>query len=234
MINSDGALQEWGWPGLKDNYIHRHLSQLLPVWPYREITPESTPELFRAASVVLAKKDGYHETAGHGILHGALIAAGLKNGASVNKRLLQLTKDDYYYVSLCSSHNDRHGVFCTDTCNTVPAIMMEMLVSSDPAIVGISSGASRGVSAGEYFRMRKKLEGAGWDGEEFEMGHGSKTVDAVIQSDINQNIRLIERTGILKVKSNAPVSTSLMGSIARVIELKAGESVSIHLDLEKN
>jgi len=56
LINSDGALQEWGWPGLKDNYIHRHLSHMLPVWPFREISPEATPELFNAAAVVLAKK----------------------------------------------------------------------------------------------------------------------------------------------------------------------------------
>ena len=29
LINSDGALQEWSWPGLKDNYQHRHSSQLM-------------------------------------------------------------------------------------------------------------------------------------------------------------------------------------------------------------
>jgi hypothetical protein len=27
-INSDGALREWLWPGLEDNYAHRHVSHL--------------------------------------------------------------------------------------------------------------------------------------------------------------------------------------------------------------
>ena len=150
LINSDGALQEWAWPGLEDNYIHRHMSHLLPVWPYREITPEETPALFKAASAVLARKDAYHETAGHGILHGALIAAGLKNPQSVNKRLLQLTREDYYYNSLSSSHYNNHGTFCTDTCNAVPAIMMEMLISSSPGILELS-GVAASIDPGRHF-----------------------------------------------------------------------------------
>jgi hypothetical protein len=226
LINADGALQEWGWPGIKDNYIHRHMSQLLPVWPYREITLEKTPALFNAAAVVLAKKDSYRETAGHGMLHGALIAAALNNAASVNKRLLQLTKDDYYYASLCSSHYDKHGTFCTDTCNTVPAIMMEMLVSSSPGVLellpALPPTLAHGSISGVKGRNRVTVENMDWDME-------NKLVKCTIKSDIDQNLTLIERSGIESLSSDAAVNESPLGPIAKIIILKAGINTSISL-----
>lgn len=44
LVNNDGALAEWAWPDLmnKNNYQHRHSSGLMPVWPYKEVTPEKT------------------------------------------------------------------------------------------------------------------------------------------------------------------------------------------------
>ena len=228
LINADGALQEWNWPGVKDNYIHRHMSHLLPVWPYREITPEKTPDLFNAAALVLAKKDGYHEVAGHGILHGALIAAGLNNAESVNKRLLQLTKEDYYYVSLCSSHNNKHETFCTDTCNTVPAIMMEMLISSSPGklelLPALPSTLTRGSISGVKGRNRITIQALSWDMD-------NKSVNCTLKSDINQEILLIERSGIESVKSETVVRDSSLGGIARNLQLKAGVSTRVSLKI---
>jgi alpha-L-fucosidase 2 len=228
LINSDGALQEWGWPGLKDNYKHRHLSQMLPVWPYREITPETTPDLFNAAAAVLARKDAYHENAGHGILHGALVAAGLKNGQSVNQRLLQLTRDDYYYVSLFSSHYDKHGTFCADTCNAVPGIMIEMLVSSSPGVLellpALPPTLNQGAISGVKGRNRVTVQNLSWNLE-------SNSVACILKSDIDQSITLMERSGIETINTSAKVSASPVGQIARVIQLKAGVSTRISIGL---
>ncbi len=226
--NSIGALAEWSWPGLKDNFIHRHSSGLLPVWPFREITPENTPALFAAASVVLAKKDSYHEGAGHGILHGALIAANLKNARSVNKRLLQLTKEDYYYKSLISSHYDKHGVFCTDTCNAVPGIMIEMLVCSSPGILellpALPPTLTQGAITDVKGRNRVTVENLNWNME-------SNSVDCTLKSDIDQNITLIERDGINSINTSATVSASPIGQIARTIQLQAGVSTHVSIGL---
>jgi hypothetical protein len=234
-------MQEWSWPGLKDNYIHRHMSQLMPVWPFREISPEGTPALFKAASIVLAKKDSYHESAGHGILHGALIAANLKNAKSVNRRLLQLTSEDYYYNSLASSHNDKHGVFCTDTCNAVPAIMMEMLVCSSPdtleLLPALPQSLTQGSISGVKGRNRLTVQDLSWDTEK-----GS--VNCTLKSDIDQDITLIDRDGIESVKVSVPkggstpsfqalpdtaLSESPLGKIARIIHLRAGMSTVINI-----
>lgn len=229
VINSDGGLAEWGWPGLKDNYIHRHMSQLLPVWPYREITLEKTPALYNAAAYVLARKDSYHEGAGHGILHGALIAAALHNATSVNKRLLQLTREGYYYTSLFSSHNDNHGVFCADTCNTVPAIMMEMLASSSPEALELLPALPptlvQGSISGVKGRDRLTIENLSWDMNE-------KTVRCVLKSDIDQSITVIERSGIKSIRTAALVTDSSLGNIARVVQLKSSQNVTVVLSLD--
>jgi alpha-L-fucosidase 2 len=229
LINSDGALQEWSWPGLKDNYIHRHMSHLLPVWPYQEITPEETPDLFKAAAVVLSKKDAYHETAGHGILHGALVAANLKNAWSVNRRLLQLTRDGYYYDdSLISSHYDKHGTFCTDTCNAVPGIMMEMLIFSSPGVLellpALPSTLTRGAISGVKGRNRITIQNLSWNLDD-------QTVSCTLKSDLDQSITLIERDGIKGIVTDAETADSPLGEIAKVLRLKAGVStlVTVHL-----
>lgn len=228
LVNGDGALQEWNWPGLKDAYVHRHMSQLLGVWPFREITPEATPEWDRAAAAVLAKKDAYHETAGHGILHGALIAANLKNAQSVDKRLLQLTKDDYYYETLISSHNDKHGIFCTDTCNAVPGIMMEMLVCSSPGILellpALPATLDEGAIAGVKGRNRVTVQNLAWN-------LARRSVTCTLKSDVDQTITLIERDGIESIESKAAVADSPLGKMARTVRLKAGKSTRISLVL---
>lgn len=48
MINEDGAVKEWMSEELDDNYRHRHLSHLYPVFPGNEITAESDPVLLKA------------------------------------------------------------------------------------------------------------------------------------------------------------------------------------------
>jgi hypothetical protein len=229
LVNQDGAMQEWSWPGLQDHYNHRHSSQLLMVWPYREITLEKDAVLFQAAVTTLAKKDAYnYENAGHGLLHSALIAANLKNAVSVSNKLLRLTREGFYYNSLSSSHYVNHGVFCMDVCNTVPAIMMEMLVGSAPGILellpALPAVLDHGSISGVKGRNRMTIQNLSWDS-------GKKTVNCVLRSDIDQKITLIERKGINAIHTRAVVNPSPLGNIARIINLRAGEITHISMQL---
>ncbi len=229
LINSDGALAEWSWPGLADNYNHRHSSGLLPVWPFREITPENNPVLFNAATVTLAKKDQYnYENAGHGLLHAALIGANLKNPTSATAKLMRLTKEDFYFNSLASSHYNNHGVFCTDTCNAVPGILIEMLVCSSPGTLellpALSPTLTQGAISGVKGRNRMTVQNLSWN-------LGNSSVTCVLKSDIDQTITLIERDGVESISTSAKVSASPLGEIARTVLLQAGVSTSITLGL---
>ena len=48
MVNADGAVKEWMAPELEDNYNHRHLSHIYPVFPGNEINCRDDARLFGA------------------------------------------------------------------------------------------------------------------------------------------------------------------------------------------
>ena len=48
MINADGAVKEWMAEDLDDQYFHRHISHIYPVFPGEEISAESDPAIYRA------------------------------------------------------------------------------------------------------------------------------------------------------------------------------------------
>jgi hypothetical protein len=232
LVNSDGALQEWSWPGLLDNYNHRHSSGLLPVWPFREITPESDMRLFNAALTTLKEKDQFnYENAGHGILHAGLIAANLKNDASVLNKLMRLTSEGFYFNGLATSHYTGHNVFCTDTAHAVPAILMEMLVSSSPGALELLPALPAALDQGSLWgvkgRNRVTVQELTWD-----LGTGS--IAATVASDIEQDVTLIVRKGIRSITTTAATRDSPLGSIAKVVHLAAGASTTIAISVPHN
>jgi len=231
LINSDGALSEWSWHGLNDNYPHRHSSQMIPVWPLNEISKEQTPELYYAAQQTLIKKDGYsYEGAGHGILHAALNAANLNNDQSVNGKLLRFIKEDFFFKSLASAHYKDFNTFCTDVCNTVPTIMMEMLVNSKNQVIELLPALPQSLLTGSVSGIKTRnqvtVENLTWDMNE-------RTISCQLKSNINQNITLIQRRGIVSITGNVPITASTIGNEARTIQLKAGETAEITLTVNE-
>ncbi|MFJ7074398.1 glycosyl hydrolase family 95 catalytic domain-containing protein [Streptomyces sp. NPDC098781] len=130
-VNEDGALSEWAWPGLRDNYDHRHLSHLYGVWPLEEITPYDTPDLAAAAHRALELRGAENDSA-HGHLHHALIAARLRDGDRVAHALDQVLGGDFFHACLMSSHYPHRDVYNADAAHTLPAVLIEMLVQSTP------------------------------------------------------------------------------------------------------
>ncbi|MDR0425124.1 MAG: discoidin domain-containing protein [Clostridiales Family XIII bacterium] len=235
LINNAGALAEWSWPSLANSssYGHRHSSGMMPVWPYREITQDSDSALFNAAVVAQQRKDANnfnfnYENAGHGLLHGALIAANLGMSESVNNKLLRMASRDYYYNSLSTAHYNNYGTFAADVVNSLPTILMEMLAQSDVGrlelLPALPETLSKGSISGMLGRSRFKIDDLTWDME-------NKTVDVKITSDIDQTLTLIQREGIIKIDGDADIAASPLGNIARLVSLEAGEPASLHLVL---
>lgn len=167
-INTDGAIAEWGWEGLDDQYAHRHMSHLMMVWPFRETSPQRLPEMYSAARQALAMRDRHnYENAGHGYLHAALIAAGLHNPESLADKMHNLTARDFYFTNLATAHYPDHRTFCTDVCHAVPGIMMEMLVGSDDDAIcllpALPDGLPRGSVSGLLTRCGATVERLEWD-----------------------------------------------------------------------
>ncbi|EFG64297.1 F5/8 type C domain-containing protein [Streptomyces sp. SPB074] len=230
LVNDDGALAEWAWPDLanKNNYQHRHSSGLMPVWPYREITPETDKPLYDAARVFLAKKDGgSYENAGHGLLHGALVAADLGQAGSVGAKLLRFAKDDYYYSSMATSHYNNHNTFATDVVNSVPSVMMEMVAATRPGTLevlpALPEGLAKGSVKGMLGKGRFTIDDLSWDTD-------AHTAKVTLTSGIDQDLTLIQRAGIRAISGDGvTIRTSPLGDTARVLALKKGKKVTVEL-----
>ena len=91
LINEEGALKEWATPELEDNYAHRHISHIYPLFPAEEISKENDPELYgaleRAVDLrVLGSQSGWS------LAHTASIYATLGRSEYVMKMLDTLLK----------------------------------------------------------------------------------------------------------------------------------------------
>ncbi|MEV5879616.1 glycoside hydrolase N-terminal domain-containing protein [Streptomyces sp. NPDC052101] len=155
-INADGALAEWAWPGVADNYDHRHLSHLYGVWPLDEITPYDTPDLAAAAHRALELRGAENDSA-HGHLHHALIAARLRDGEHVAHALDQVLGGDFFHASLMSAHYPNLHVYNADAAHTLPAVLIEMLVQSTPHRLVLLPALPPSLPAGRLTGVRTRF-----------------------------------------------------------------------------
>lgn len=225
LINEDGALKEWALPNLGDNYNHRHISHLYPVWPGLEISPEKKT-LFKAANIAIEKR-GKGNGSAHGLAHTALIATRLKKSGLVYDNLLFLMKNNYLYTSLVTSHHPGI-IYNTDALHSIPAVIMEMLVFSKSGVIeflpALSDKLSKGSISGVLCRTQAKIERLDWD-------MVGKTITAKVQSGKKQSITFQLRKKIASVKVNGKDITINKDSFSTNFE--AGETKTIKIVWQK-
>jgi alpha-L-fucosidase 2 len=104
MLNEDGAVKEWMHPDIKDNYHHRHLSHIYPVFPGTEVTAHSQPALFEAfKQAVRLRKLG--SQSGWSLAHMASIYARMGEGER-SVACLDVMAKSVVMNSLMTTHND--------------------------------------------------------------------------------------------------------------------------------
>ncbi|MFD9497971.1 glycoside hydrolase N-terminal domain-containing protein [Streptomyces sp. NPDC060035] len=161
LVNEDGALAEWAWPGLEETYDHRHLSHLYPVWPLDEINPYDTPQQAAAAHRALELRGSENDSA-HGHLHHALIAARLRDPSRVSAALDAVLAGDFFHDSLMSAHYPARNVYNADAAHALPAAVIESLVQSAPGRLVLLPALPETCPAGELRGIRTRF-GAGLD-----------------------------------------------------------------------
>jgi hypothetical protein len=184
LVNQEGRLTEWAWPGLDGNLDHRHVSHLYPVWPLHEITRDATPELAEAAHRALADR-GDENLSAHGSLHRALAAARLRDADLARTNLLKILGADMLFRSLMTSHNPDLEIYNADAAITFPGLIVELLADARPGRldllpalpVELARGALRGVTC----QGRVTVEELTWD-----LARG--TVRALLRSAVDQTL----------------------------------------------
>jgi alpha-L-fucosidase 2 len=113
QINEDGAVKEWMHPDIKDNYHHRHLSHIYPVFPGTEVTAHNAPDLFEAfRKAVSLRKLG--SQSGWSLTHMASIYARIGE-AEKSLECLDMMAKGVVMDSLLTTHNDWRNMGMTMT-----------------------------------------------------------------------------------------------------------------------
>ena len=225
LVNSDGALKEWASNDLEDNYNHRHVSHLYPVWPGLEINPEENHRHFSRQPKLQRKKRGRGNGSAHGLAHMALIGSRLKMDELVYGNLLFMLKNDYVYRGLFTSHNPNQ-IFNADMLNSLPAVVMEMLLYSRPGVIELlpacSSKLTKGAITGIKCRTQATVENLEWD-------FIHKKIKATISSDKNQSIEFMYRKGFKDVKCSIPINNKTENAF--FVELEKGKPINLEFSL---
>ncbi|MEV4827821.1 glycosyl hydrolase family 95 catalytic domain-containing protein [Micromonospora sp. CA-248260] len=231
-VNGDGALAEWSWPGLTDNYNHRHVHHLYGAWPLHEINPEDRPDLVRTARRALDLR-GDENLSAHGSLHRALARARLKDGSGVYGNLLKILGRNMVFRSLMTAHNPNLDIYNADAANAIPAVLAEALLYTRPGVLellpALPDQLPRGTITGVRGRNRILVEKLTWD-------ISARTATVTLNSAVAQEISLICRRGIASVTTSpsVTVASSPLGNHARVVALPAATTIQITVGLSAN
>ncbi len=136
-INEDGILSEWACDAHQDNYDHRHASHLYHL--YYGVTDEvRNDEELRAACAAAYKQKTRAKAQeagvmGFGSIQIGMAAAHLGDGETVEAVINELAPS-FYYSNYASAHNAGPDIFNADVSGGLPALIMEALVQSEPAL----------------------------------------------------------------------------------------------------
>ncbi|MDQ0726651.1 glycoside hydrolase N-terminal domain-containing protein [Microbacterium sp. W4I20] len=176
-VADDGTFAEWLDPRFDEQLAHRHVSQLYPFW-YEQDPAAETPELRAAALETIRRKldwrderpwagrDGHQEMA-FGLVGLGLAAARLGDADSALRCVESLARD-FWRPNAVSTH-DGDSIFNVDASGGLPAVVIEMLIQSQPGSLTIlaalpaswPSGSIRGVRA----RGGVVIEELTWDAD---------------------------------------------------------------------
>ena len=187
-FDETGALCEWAMKEYQENNKHRHISHLYAAWPAFET--QDDPALAAACNQAIENRnrenEGADDTASHGWVHKALVAARLKNADSASHSLYMLMADHLYYTSLMTDHytHNSWGVFCTDTSIGTIGVIDEMLLYSNAGVIEALPALPKAWSTGSIQGLRARTNAQ----VDLQWTAGSVTV--TVTSDKAQTIKV--------------------------------------------
>jgi hypothetical protein len=234
MINEDGAVQEWLTPKLADNYNHRHNSQLYPLFDGMPEEIAKDPKLKAAFKRLIELKLERHwsnwEKQG-GFMSFGLVQLGQASAslgeADLAYRCLVPLLNRYWLHNLASMHNAKK-LFNTDISGGLPAVLIKMLVASDPGVVrlfpALPSAWPSGTIEGVLCRGQVEITRLTWDGA---------TIQVAFKTARAQEISLFAPGEIktIAVKKGRAAIQNLRDLRGRKLSLPAGQEVLVELEL---
>jgi alpha-L-fucosidase 2 len=194
QINGDGALKEWTTPLLDDNYAHRHCSHLYALFdglPQEIATNQPLRDSFKVA---VDKRVAFRRTNANGeMAFGAVqigLAAASLGEAETSGEVVDWLANLYWTPALTSTHN-AHSLFNTDICGGLPAVIIKMLVASDPGLLqllpALPAKWPKGRIEGVKTRGQVTLRHLEWD---------EQRISVALRSEVPQTLKIVSPGGL--------------------------------------
>jgi hypothetical protein len=134
MLNADGAVKEWTWPTLDDNYQHRHSSHLFPLWYGLAPDVANNSRLLQGFRRAIELRLQERVREGGGTMAFGMTqlgqAATTLGDAQTAYTFVRWLANRNYYTGLVSSHEAGPRIFNVDISGSLPDVMIRMLVQS--------------------------------------------------------------------------------------------------------
>ena len=196
LVNAEGGLQEWSWPGVGENYNQRHHSHFLPLYQFCEFDRDRDPELWKANQVAFqGKVDGWlHRKKGansnhitHGMMNQGQCAARLGRSDIIHEVLSRMTTKQYVYPSFMISYWPGRKGFGFDPVGTIPDVFNNSLVfcweGMLDLIPALPKAWPKGSISGVLARGQLQINRLAWD-----MPAGQ--IDLSLTSGVEQTVTL--------------------------------------------
>jgi hypothetical protein len=204
LINNKGAIKEWSTPLLEDNDAHRHCSHLYALYNGLPEEIAADPKLLKAFEVAmenrldLRRREFKGESVNgrppgemaFGIVQQGMAAASLHKADDCGL-ILDYLANSYWNPNLVTTHNPK-AIFNTDLSGGLPALIIRMLVDSQPGWIEFLPALPKNLPSG-------KIEGVALRGQITvkELAWSEKQVSAILRSAIAQKVQL-KFTGEIK------------------------------------
>ncbi len=224
-ISKEGALREWLWKDLQENFSHRHASQLYAL--YDEVAPEfrENSSLREAAKKLIDAKMKFRSAEGGGEMAFGLVQLGLAaahlGDSEQSYQLLQWLSSKYWTNGMGSYHNV-NGLFNTDISGGLPYLVTQMLTYSEMGklwlLPALPDAWKKGKIEGLLFRGNIVLKSLEWD-------KASLFARAVMTSGASQvvQVRLPQSSG--KMVVNGKEVKPVKGKDYLEVKMQAGKDV---------
>jgi alpha-L-fucosidase 2 len=218
QVDERGIIKEWLTPKLANNDSHRHSSQLYPLYDGLPDEIARSPEL-RAAfrKSIEFKLDNYWQNNQLGFMSFGLVqlgqaAASLGEGELAYRCLTQLI-NRYWLNNLASMHNHR-SLFNMDISGGMPAVLIKMLVATEPGTVqllpALPKAWSTGTIEGVLCRGQIEIKRLHWSPE---------GVECVLRSGRAQTVTLEMPVAVSKITVDDKGATVFNGDSANQRQL---------------
>jgi alpha-L-fucosidase 2 len=223
QIGKDGTIQEWFEDYERAHPEHRHSSQLLSLYPFHQISLESTPDLAEAASKSIVRRINApnYEDVEWSRANDICFYARLKQAGNAYNNIIGLlsvfSRENLFTCSPAGIAGAEQDIFSFDANEAAPAGIAEMLLQSHEGYIEFLP-ALPGQWATGYFKGLCVRGGAEVD---LEWKNGA-VKEAIITATADNTFAVKIPPGKKLVKEGMPITGNII-----TVALKKGESVKI-------